>query len=237
MRLLAIGDIHGCLTALEKLLEIMQPRPDDQLIFLGDYVDRGPNSMGVIDRILALQKTYNLITLRGNHDQMMLDARGGGDPEKRWLHYGGRETLASYAVLGDAGKLVDVPDHHWQFLESTRIFPYETDKHFFVHANVIAHLALDGQSELIVMWERLAESEPHVSGKIMVCGHTAQKSGVPLNLGHAICIDTHVYGDGWLTGLDVGTGQVRQANERGETRLFQLDEPPTEPAADAEQPA
>ncbi len=236
MRLLAIGDIHGCLTALDKLLEIVQPQPDDQLVFLGDYVDRGPNSSGVIDRILTLQKTHKLVTLRGNHDQMMLDARGGGDAEKRWLYYGGRETLASYAVLGDAGKLVDVPEHHWQFLQTTRILPYETDKHFFVHANVIAQLPLDGQSELILLWEKLDGPEPHVSGKIMVCGHTAQKSGLPLHLGHAICIDTFIYGGGWLTCLDANNGRLWQANEGGEKREFTLDdvprayEPPEKPA-------
>lgn len=225
MRILAIGDIHGCLTALNTLLDLVKPQPDDQLILLGDYVDRGPDSFGVVDRVIAMRKTQSLTALRGNHDQMMLDAREGGDAEGNWLYHGGKETLASYSLLGDSGKLVDVPDHHWQFLEETRILPYETTKHFFVHANVVPHLPLDGQTELILLWEKLIDAEPHSCGKIMVCGHTAQKSGWPLNLGHAICIDTYVYGDGWLTCLDVTTGQVWQANQRGQTRTFHVDDP------------
>ena len=77
MRLLAIGDIHGCLTALNKLLHIMQPQPDDQLVALGDYVDRGPDSRGVIERVRALRRTHPLVCLRGNHDVMMLKSRPG----------------------------------------------------------------------------------------------------------------------------------------------------------------
>jgi serine/threonine protein phosphatase 1 len=224
MRILAIGDIHGCLLALNALLELVKPQSEDQVILLGDYVDRGPDSFGVIDRLITLQTTHRLITLRGNHDQMMLDARHGDDAEVNWLHHGGDQTLASYSVLGDAGKLVDVPDHHWQFLEETRILPYETATHFFVHANVVPHLPLDGQTELILLWEKLIDPEPHVSGKIMICGHTAQKRGGPLNLGHAVCIDTFVYGDGWLTCLDVTAGQVWQANQRRQTRAFHIDD-------------
>jgi serine/threonine protein phosphatase 1 len=70
----------------------------------------------------------------------------------------------------------------------------------------------------MLYWEHFRNPPAHVSGKVMVCGHTPQKSGRPRSIGHAICIDTWVYGKGWLTCLDVESGKYRQANERGETR-------------------
>ena len=75
MRTLAIGDIHGCLTALKTLLDFVAPAADDRLIALGDYVDRGPDSRGVLDFLIALHAGGRLVALRGNHDEMMADAR------------------------------------------------------------------------------------------------------------------------------------------------------------------
>ena len=75
MRILAIGDIHGCTIAFDTLLAQVAPQPEDLIITLGDYVDRGPDSRGVIDRILKLRETQQLIAIRGNHDIMMLEAR------------------------------------------------------------------------------------------------------------------------------------------------------------------
>src|SRR5690348_9795781 len=93
MRLLAIGDIHGCLRAFTTLLDLVALHPDDQIITLGDYVDRGPDSRGVLDRLVALYDTGRLIPLRGNHDVMMLGAREIPDPF--WLGFGGAATLLS----------------------------------------------------------------------------------------------------------------------------------------------
>src|SRR5262245_55090137 len=101
MRTFAIGDIHGCSRAFDTLLVQVAPRPDDRIITLGDYVDRGPDSCGVINRLLALSKQLRLVCLRGNHDQMMLDARDSPLAEEMWLECGGRETLRSYSVLDD----------------------------------------------------------------------------------------------------------------------------------------
>jgi serine/threonine protein phosphatase 1 len=221
MRILAIGDIHGCLTALDKLLEIVQPQADDQLIFLGDYVDRGPDSRGVIDRVLSLRATHRLVCLRGNHDVMMLKARDEPAERRAWLYYGGHATLQSYGKDGLPASFDEVPAAHWDFLQGTALF-HETETHFFVHANVDPQRALADQPEYALMWQKLVAPEPHISGKIMVCGHTAQKIGLPLNFGHAICIDTYVYADGWLTCLDVISGKVWQANERGESRELAL---------------
>jgi serine/threonine protein phosphatase 1 len=218
MRLLVIGDIHGCSRAYDTLLAAVQPAPDEHVITLGDYVDRGPDSSGVLQRLLALEKKCRLVPLRGNHDQMMLAARDNAEAHYLWLECGGKATLASYSVLGDSGKLVDVPDSHWNFLENRCVDWHETETHFFVHANAHPEMPLRDQPEYILLWEKLEFPLPHCSGKIMVCGHTSQRSGVPLNLGHTVCIDTWVYGDGWLTCWDIRTGRIWQANQKGEMR-------------------
>ena len=175
MRLLAIGDIHGCSRAFETLLALVQPRPEDLIVTLGDYVDRGPDSKGVLERLLALHRTGQLVALRGNHDQMMLDARRGNEEKVDWLACGGRTTLASYSTSGDAGRLDEVPVRHWEFLDALCVDWYETATHFFVHANAYADLTLAEQPDYMLFWEPLEEARPHRSGKIMVCGHTRQQ--------------------------------------------------------------
>ncbi len=227
MRVLAIGDIHGCLQAFDRVLGLAQLQPDDLLVTLGDYVDRGPESCGVLDRLIELRFRCNLVPLLGNHDQMMLDARNGPEPLKEWLHCGGRQALRSYSDHPVAISLEDVPARHWHFLENDCVKHLETDSHLFVHANLYPDMPMDQQPDFMLLWERLIaeESRPHDSGKTMVCGHTQQRSGLPLNLGHAVCIDTHACGDGWLTCLDVATGRYWQARQSGETRAGDLDAP------------
>ena len=91
-RHLAIGDIHGCNTALETLIEFVGLRSDDTIVFLGDYVDRGPDSAAVLDFVIDLMKTHNVIPLRGNHELMMLDSREKKSWLHSWLQYGGAEN-------------------------------------------------------------------------------------------------------------------------------------------------
>jgi serine/threonine protein phosphatase 1 len=222
MRLLAIGDIHGHARALDALLAAVGLRRGDHLITLGDYVDRGPDSRGVLDRLIGLDEQGLLVALRGNHDVMMLEARKGALEELEWRGFGGDATLASYAPRGALGKLSYVPAEHWEFLERRCLDWYEKEEHFFVHANADPDLPLEDQLCYQLHWEKLYKGRPHYSGKIMVCGHTPQKSGLPLNLGHAICLDTWIYGDGWLTCLDVGNGEIWQADREGKTRRGQL---------------
>jgi serine/threonine protein phosphatase 1 len=76
----------------------------------------------------------------------------------------------------------------------------------------------------MLLWEKFGDPPPHISGKTMICGHTPQKSGRPKSVGHAVCLDTWVYGDGWLTCLDVERGNYWQANQRGEVREGWLEE-------------
>jgi serine/threonine protein phosphatase 1 len=220
MRTLAIGDIHGCRTALDALLGLVAVRPEDRLIALGDYVDRGPDSRGVLDRMLELRAAGRLIALRGNHDVMMLQARAG-EEVGMWLSCGGRETMASYgvAVRGTFCGLEAVPEEHWDFLENGLLDWYETEGHLFVHGSVCPDLPMDEQPEYMLHWEKLVGPVAHCSGKVIVCGHTKQHSGRPLDWGSVICIDTGAYDrHGWLTCLDVGTGEYWQANQAGERR-------------------
>jgi serine/threonine protein phosphatase 1 len=225
MRTLAIGDIHGCRTALDHLLAFVNPLPGETIITLGDYVDRGPDSKGVIERLIELHVAGQLIPLRGNHEVMMLYAnRGGSDDIRFWLHCGGLATLQSYRPDSPCPTIDDVPETHWHFINHTCTDWYETESRVFVHANLHPERALHEQTTEQVHWETLTplSHRPHVSGKVMICGHSEQRSGLPLVLERAVCIDTWAYGGGWLTCLDVTSGDWWQANEGGETRKGQM---------------
>lgn len=218
MRSLAIGDIHGCFAALKALADYVPFQDTDRLILLGDYVDRGPDSRAVLDWLIDRARKGPLVALRGNHEIMMLAARDDPAAERDWMDYGARATLTSYSPLGDQGRLSDVPDEHWEFLENQTLRWFETASHFFVHANAYPQIPLRDQPDLMLYWEKFNDAPPHCSGKIMVCGHTPQKSGRPRSLGRAVCIDTCAHGGGWLTCLDVATGEYWQTNQRGECR-------------------
>lgn len=221
-RHLAIGDIHGCINALTTLVGFVGIRHDDTIVTLGDYVDRGPDSRAVLDFMIELGKTHHHVPLRGNHEIMMLDAREKKSWHHAWLRYGGDATLRSYAQSEDEeGSFDDIPDSHFDFLENKLMSYYACESHFFVHANADANVALEDQSDPTLYWRRYGEPERHCSGKIMVCGHTLQSSGLPASNANSICIDTWAYGDGWLSCLDVGSGTVWQANEAGDTRSLE----------------
>lgn len=223
-RTLAIGDVHGCAYALEALLQAVAPTREDLLVTLGDYVDRGLDSAAVLNRLVRLAETHRLVALRGNHEQMMMAARHDEADLSIWLSLGGEATLMSYCPFGDRGRLADVPDEHWKFLDEVCVDFYETDRHFFVHGGVVPHLPLERQSPLVLRWQMFDDPPQHCCGKLMVCGHTPQRSGTPRYIGHAVCIDTHAHADGWLTCLDVSSGDVWQANERGQVRRARLEQ-------------
>ena len=225
MRTLALGDLHGCYDALAAIVEVARISPDDLLITLGDYVDRGPDSCAVLDWLLRRWQQGNLIPLRGNHDIMMLRAREDDAAMKDWLQNGGDTTLASYAPFdGDPGQLVDVPDEHWRFIEQDCRAYYETASHLFVHASAYADLPLAEQPDFMLYWEKIGSQPAHESGKTLKCDLSSQKSGQPLNLGHSVCIDTWVYGGGWLTCLDVDSRRYWQTNQQGQSRSGYLDD-------------
>lgn len=219
---LAIGDIHGCYTALTALCEFVGLRDDDTIVTLGDYPNRGPDTKAVLDWLIEMGTHYDLKPLRGNHDLMMVQTRETGGEDSSWID---AATLRSYShVPGKTGSIADIPDAHWDFLINGLLPYYETDTHFFVHANAYPDIPLADQPEFMLYWESFENPPQHESGKIMVCGHTSQKTGLPVTNGHAVCIDTWASGSGWLSCLDVAAGIIWQANQRRETRRLSIDE-------------
>ncbi len=215
-RVLAIGDVHGCSMALETLLSAIDLQLEDTLVMLGDYGDRGPDTKGVLNCLIALSRNCHLVALRGNHEQMMLAARENHESLLDWEQNGGEATLQSY------GSLKSIPREHWDFIEHQCVDYWECDTHFFVHGNVYPNLPLWEQPTYKLYWGRFDNAKPHESGKIMVCGHTSQKDGLPRNLGYAVCIDTGVYETGWLSCLDISTGIIWQANQFRQQRQLPL---------------
>ena len=213
MRTLAIGDIHGCRRSLEALAEYAEFTEGDTIVTLGDYIDRGPDSKGAIDFLIDLGTRTNLVHLRGNHEIIMMESLWAGRPSMFWRRVGGNATLKSYGGEG----FEEIPESHWNFIETSAPF-YENDTHFFVHANADSNMPLEAQPDTMRYWETFGSPTPHQNGKIMVCGHTSQRHGIPINIGHAICIDTCAYGGGWLTCLDTESGIYWQTNEDGDRR-------------------
>lgn len=214
-RTIAIGDIHGCSIALEALIRAINPQPDDTIIPLGDYVDRGIDSKGVLDQLIELRDRCNLVPILGNHDQMMLHAREGRSEFQFWLNCGGDAALDSY---GSTGRFDLIPRRHIRFLESCRSY-FETDTHIFLHANYKPDVPLEQLDDHTIRWLSLRDyvpPKPHCSGKIAVVGHTPQPE--ILDLGYLICLDTGVWKSGWLTALDVVSGKTWQVNAAGALR-------------------
>lgn len=212
-RTIAIGDIHGCSQALAVLLDAIAPTADDTLVLLGDYVDRGPDSHGVLEEIIGLQSRCRVVPLVGNHELMMLAVQDGQMPSIFWERYGGLETLVSYN-----GSLKGVRDAHWEFLRMCRRY-HETDTHIFMHANYIADRDMADQPDQTLFWTHITSvtPPPHRSGKTAIVGHTPQIGGDILDLGHLKCIDTCCFGGGWLTAYEVHTGQHWQAHQNGKS--------------------
>ncbi|HEY0981790.1 MULTISPECIES: metallophosphoesterase family protein [unclassified Schlesneria] len=213
-RTIAIGDIHGCARALQRLLEQIDLQPDDTLITLGDYVNRGPDSNGVLDCLLTTRKRCHLIPILGNHDEMLLEAVLKGTSIDRFLSKGGDATLRSYGVPLSFDQ---IPVRHIEFLQGCRS-SFETETHFFLHANYRPDLPLNQQDDETIRWRSLRDSipGPHFSGKIAVLGHTPQPE--VLDEGHLLCLDTGCCRGGWLTAMDVTTRQVWQTSQSGEVR-------------------
>lgn len=225
-RIIAIGDIHGCSDALEMVLKNVSPQADDVVVALGDFVDRGPNSARCIEVLLELVTQCHFVPLIGNHELMMFKGLREQADFDFWYQHGGSQTLASYG-----GRLQNVPQHHLTFLSHCLRF-FETERHFFVHANYAADLPLQEQPDQLLFWEHINAfvPQPHINGKTAVVGHTPQVSGEIRNLGHVQVIDTFCYGDGWLSAVDVTSNKVWQANNFGDFREGEV------PPPEAEQP-
>jgi len=223
MRELAIGDIHGCIQSFETLLGIVNPRSDDTLVLLGDYMDRGPESYSVLEKVLELNSHCTLIPLTGNHEKLLLAARDSPEAWMEWQRKGGQSTLQSYDRRGFCG--IDAfPARHWDFLENETLDFWESEDCIFVHGTVDPEIDLHQQPDFLLFWEAFANPTRHKSGKRLVCGHASQKSGVPAIFDHGICIDTFAHGGGWLTCADLTNGVIHQANEKREKRSLSFGE-------------
>ena len=183
-RLLAIGDIHGCRGRLIELLAEVNPHSEDQLIFLGDYIDRGPDARGVIDELLDLRQRHpRSIFLKGNHEAMFREYLDGTDPFPFLLN-GGAATLNSYQQGGE----VRIPPEHLDFLRELKLF-HETDDFIFVHAGLRPGLPLAQQQEGDLLWIRSEFLDSDYDwGKTVVFGHTPLAS--PLLTENRIGLDT-----------------------------------------------
>ncbi len=185
----AIGDIHGCSKSLNGLLKKLEEYPDLTYVFVGDYIDRGPDSCGVVDRLIEFEKREKCIFLRGNHEQMLLDARFNDDMEM-WLSNGGEPTLMSYGL---SFSNLDFPDDHMEFYQNTKMY-YDTEEYFFVHAGLppdkTIEESLDNVSRIgAFLWER-SHLNAHDTAweKVLVFGHTPRPH--PIRKHNMIGIDT-----------------------------------------------
>ena len=218
-RTIAIGDIHGCGIALNRLLQAIEITREDKLVTLGDYVDRGMGSSQVIATLIDLVSSCHLVPLIGNHEIMMFKGlQNGGKDLDFWMTHGGQATVASYG-----GRLQNIPQDHLTFLSHCLRY-HETETHFFLHACYDPGLPLAEQPDEVVFWQHVNEFPPgrHINDKTAIVGHTPQMDGEPLDLGYLKVIDTFCYGDQWLTALDVDSGKIWQSNEKGEIRVDQM---------------
>lgn len=222
MSVFAIGDIHGCFDALKAVFKAAGVLPGDTVVFLGDYVSRGPDSAKVIRWILKKQSTYRFVTLRGNHEVMMLRARKGKKHFKEWLNYGGDTILKSYNIVKELGWDERIPDAHWGFLKETAKY-WQLEEFVFVHAGLKPGLALEDQKNHTLFWRKFKNPEEYAPGIQVICGHTSRKNGKIADFGHTICLDTYAYGGQWLSCLNVHSGEYWQANQKKEVRSGRLE--------------
>jgi serine/threonine protein phosphatase 1 len=194
----AIGDIHGCLDHLKQLLDEVQPDlTRDRLLFVGDYIDRGPDSKGVVDYILDLRQQYppeNLICLKGNHEAMLLDFLQGKEVNF-FLVNGGQSTIEGYWGSGwERRRKLELPPEHENFYRELRL-TYETPDYIFVHGGLLPGAPLEKQQEEDLLWIRgefITSQEDF--GRRVIFGHTPFRQ--PLVMPNKIGIDTGaVYGN------------------------------------------
>lgn len=209
-KVFAIGDIHGMLVKLEKLMEKLPiDREHDTLVFIGDYIDRGPDSRGVVEYILDIRQEFKrVIFLLGNHEQMFLNYYLEGKDEDLFIHNGGIMTLMSYGFRPRNKGSLDIPESHVEFF--TSLLPYyEMDQYIFVHGGVRPGVPLEHQSIDDLLWIRYEFiGSPLNFGKKVVFGHTP--FAVPYIDEYKIGIDTGAVFGGKLTCVELPEVRIHQ---------------------------
>jgi serine/threonine protein phosphatase 1 len=230
VRVYAVGDVHGCLGHLDRLLDLIDGdlagcALTSRLVLLGDLVDRGPDSAGVIDRLIERElPTDGVDCIMGNHEEVMLDCLAGRvELFDSWLRYGGVQTLESYglSVAGILSPTFDVrieleraiPPRHVQFLQSMKDYVRIGD-YLFVHAGIRPDVPLDRQSGRDLRWIRQGFLDDTTDHAMMVVhGHTiVQEVDFRPN---RIAVDTGCYVSGQLSALVLEARKTRVLTVRG----------------------
>lgn len=218
----AIGDVHGHFDLVEALWLLISERARQSscrhktLIFVGDYVDRGPQSAALVDRLLQGFEGFETVFLMGNHDETLVQFLSDPSVGEAWRNFGGLETLRSYGVSHDPGRgwadtrnafAMAMPQAHIRFFKNLKLH-HTIGDYLFVHAGLRPHVRLEDQSTLDLLWIRdeFLESSANF-GRIVVHGHTPERE--PVVRHNRIGIDTGAYMSGKLTAL-VLEGRERQ---------------------------
>jgi serine/threonine protein phosphatase 1 len=206
--LYAIGDIHGSLQKLRDLLMLCEQHADGRtatFVFLGDYIDRGPDSRGVIEALIELQsrRPERVIALKGNHEAVAVEILDGEIDQESWLREGGTATLRSYRI----DDVRDLPAEHVAWLRALPLC-FDDGERFFVHAGIDPDKPLDAQSGHDLIWIRepfLSDERDHK--RLIVHGHTPQVDGLPDFRGNRLNLDTGAVFGGALTAAAFDTAR------------------------------
>jgi Calcineurin-like phosphoesterase len=234
MSIYAIGDLHGCPDELEVLLEAIGPGRDDTVVFLGDYVDRGPAVRPLVDRLLRLgEEAFASVFLRGNHEDMLLSHLGvAGRHGDVYLENGGGMTLASYGIpAGTSGpaSVQLIPAEHIEFFRACRL-QHLVGAFLFVHAGIRPGVPLAAQDEEDLLWIREEFfAHPHELPYTVVFGHTPTREA-RIELPYRIGLDTGLVYGNKLSCLDVDGQRLIQV-ARGARRATARDLAPAFAAA------
>lgn len=214
-RLFAIGDIHGCFDSLKELVEEkIQLTLTDKLVLLGDYIDRGPKSKEVIDYIIDLKvKGFDITTLTGNHEQMLLDAWEEEDFTGIWMINGGKATLNSLGIK----EIKEINTNYLHFFRNLKLYA-EIENYLFVHAGFNDELENPFEDTFHMIWKcRQKYSNPLLQDKIIVHGHCTipaktcderiRMNDRVINLDSG-CVYTDYKGYGRLTALELYSRKI-----------------------------
>ena len=187
-RIFAIGDIHGCTEAFHRMLfDEIKLTKDDTIYCIGDYIDRGPDSKGVADTIISLRESdFRIFTLRGNHEQMMMDSESSMMNYSLWIQNGGNATLQSF----EANSYQFLPLQYRKFFEATHLY-IEDESYIFVHAGLNFYETDIFEDKEAMLWVRDFNPRQDVLGdRILVHGHTPKPLSYILHQkGNCINID------------------------------------------------
>ncbi|ASF39375.1 serine/threonine protein phosphatase [Halobacillus halophilus] len=165
MRYLVVSDIHGDIEKFEDVLQEASYNPqEDQLILLGDYVDRGPCSRDVVAKVIDLVKNDGAIAIKGNHDDLFIRSKYEKEAKKLWDLNGASTTFKSYN-----GNMEELRKHQ-EWMENNLRLYYETEEYIFVHAGLMPHIPLQEQEEQTMLWTR--QTARVGLGKTVIHGHT-----------------------------------------------------------------